>query len=299
MFVAARCTTGAATSLNQTAHNYVSHSPFAGVRRTVSQENARLTNACGSSCTAQDFQRIDQQMAALERAGNLTAMAQHGGLTTAQGRQLAQLVMELAPFYGSGESMAQLITGKSTLTGEEASRFWAAVGVVPVAGGVFKRVGEPSVEAIKVALKELNQTLDAVALQKLQVLQQQRLGEITQLFNRQDGANSVIFAGKSYPAVTNPAGTTKTFDTSGMASGELQARVFEFAKELTGGVPIEPVLRNGVALEGRWAAKLPGGTTVNVRSVSSSNVGRWTVDVQNKEVFGPLVGRDRVEMKFE
>jgi len=75
--------------------------------------------------------------------------------------------------------------------------------------------------------------------------------------------------------------------------------VFEFAKELTGGVPIEPVLRNGVALEGRWAAKLPGGTTVNVRSVSSSNVGRWTVDVQNKEVFGPLVGRDRVEMKFE
>lgn len=62
-------TAGAATSLNQTAHNYVSHSPFAGVRCTVSQENARLTTACGSSCTAQDFQRIDQQMAALGRAG--------------------------------------------------------------------------------------------------------------------------------------------------------------------------------------------------------------------------------------
>jgi len=44
--------------------------------------------------------------------------------------------------------MAQLITGKSTLTGEEASRFWAAVGVVPVAGGMFKRVGEPSVEVL-------------------------------------------------------------------------------------------------------------------------------------------------------
>lgn len=48
-------TAGAATSLNQTAHNYVSHSPFASVRRTVSLENARLTNACAANCTAEDF----------------------------------------------------------------------------------------------------------------------------------------------------------------------------------------------------------------------------------------------------
>lgn len=53
---------GAAAAFNQTALNYVSHSPFAQVRRTVSQENARLLNACGTQCTADDLRRIDQQM---------------------------------------------------------------------------------------------------------------------------------------------------------------------------------------------------------------------------------------------
>jgi len=142
----------------------------------------------------------------------------------------------------------------------------------------------------------LNQALDAVALQKLQVLQQQRMGEITQLFNRQDAANSVTFAGKSYPAATNPAGTTKTFDTSGLAPGELQTRVFEFAKELTGGAPLKPVDA------GVWAAKLPDGTTVNVRSVSSSNVGRWTVDVQGNPNLGALntnYRKNSYELKFK
>lgn len=139
---------GAAAAFTQTALNYVSHSPFAQVRRTVSQENARLLNACGSQCTADDLRRIDQQMVALERAGNLSAIAQRGGLTTDQAQQLAQLTAELLPFYGTGESMLQLITGRTTVTQEEANRYWAAVGLIPVAGGVVRRVGEPSVEAL-------------------------------------------------------------------------------------------------------------------------------------------------------
>lgn len=139
---------GAAAAFNQTALNYVSHSPFAQVRRTVSQENARLLNACGTQCTADDLRRIDQQMAALERAGNLSSIAQRGGLTTDQARQLAQLTTELLPFYGTGESVLQLLTGRSTVTQEEANRYWAAVGLIPVAGGIVRRVGEPSVEAL-------------------------------------------------------------------------------------------------------------------------------------------------------
>src|SRR5690606_23796039 len=43
---------GAAASLNQTAHNYVAHSPYREVNRRVSRENARLTNECGANCTA-------------------------------------------------------------------------------------------------------------------------------------------------------------------------------------------------------------------------------------------------------
>ncbi len=135
----------AAASLNQTAHNYVTHSPYACVRRTVSQENARLTNACGTACTAEDFRRIDQQMARLEAAGNLAEIARHSGLTSEQGQQLAQLALELAPIYSTGESLVQLVSGKSSVSGEEVSRFWAAVGLMPVAGGVLRRTGEPAV----------------------------------------------------------------------------------------------------------------------------------------------------------
>ncbi len=139
---------GAAASLNQTAHNHLSRSPYARVRRTVSQENARLTQACGSTCSAEDFRRIDQQMARLEAAGNLAEIARHSGLTPQQGQQLAQLALELAPVYGSGESLVQLLHGRSSVTGEEVSRFWAAVGLTPVAGGVLRRVGEPAVDSL-------------------------------------------------------------------------------------------------------------------------------------------------------
>jgi filamentous hemagglutinin len=139
---------GAAASLNQAAHNYVAHSPYREVNRRVSRENARLTNECGANCTAEDFRRIDQQMAALERAGTLAEIGKRNTLTPEQANHLAQLAIELAPGYGSGEALMQAMTGRSSVSGEEVSRFWAAVGVVPVAGGVLKRVGEPAVDVL-------------------------------------------------------------------------------------------------------------------------------------------------------
>jgi filamentous hemagglutinin len=144
---------GAAASLNQTAHNYLSRSPYGAVRRRVSQENARLTAQCGDRCTAADFRRIDQQMAALEASATLAESARHGGLDTEQAMKLAQLTAELIPFYGTSEALAQLITGRTSLTSEEANRFWAAVGLVPIAGGVAKRVGEPLVDVLNVLIK--------------------------------------------------------------------------------------------------------------------------------------------------
>nr|WP_225561104.1 hemagglutinin repeat-containing protein [Comamonas sp. CMM02] len=126
---------GAAEGLNQAGNNYISHSPFRQVRQTVSQENARLLNECGANCTQADFLSIDQQVAQVERAANLAAIGQISSMTQRQAQELAQLMLELAPFYGTGESALQLITGQSSMTGEEASRFWAAIGVVPVAGG--------------------------------------------------------------------------------------------------------------------------------------------------------------------
>ncbi|TYK67491.1 hypothetical protein FSY59_27180, partial [Comamonas sp. Z3] len=148
-------TSGAAAGLNQAGNNYISHSPFRQVRQTVSQENARLLNACGANCTQADFLNIDQQVAQVERAANLAAIGQVSSMTQQQAQELAQLLLELAPVYGTGESALQLITGQSSLTGEEASRFWAAIGVVPVAGGVLKKVGEPAAEAISKIFKEI------------------------------------------------------------------------------------------------------------------------------------------------
>ncbi|WP_295857394.1 hemagglutinin repeat-containing protein, partial [uncultured Xylophilus sp.] len=146
---------GAVTGFNESTNNYISRSPFAEVRRTVSRENARLLSACGNNCTQQDFQRIDRQMQSMESVGNFVAIAKVSTLTPEQARTLTQTVVELLPFYGSGESLVQLVTGKGSVTGEEASRFWAAVGVVPLAGGMVRKVGEPSVQAIAAVLKDI------------------------------------------------------------------------------------------------------------------------------------------------
>ena len=68
---------------------------------------------------------------------------------------MAQTLIELAPGFGSAESLAQLVTGQSSLTGEEASRFWAAVGLVPTAGGMVPKVGEPAADALVATLREV------------------------------------------------------------------------------------------------------------------------------------------------
>lgn len=134
---------GATAGLNQAANNYVSHSPFPEVRRTVALENARLTKECGDTCTQEILNRNDRQVVQVETAANLVAISKISSMTQEQAQQLSQLILELIPILGSGESVLQLITGRSSLTGEETSRFWAAIGFVPVAGGVLKRVGKP------------------------------------------------------------------------------------------------------------------------------------------------------------
>ena len=146
---------GAAAAFNQAANNYVSHSPFPGVRRMLAQENARLLNECGTDCTQEDFRRIDQQVAKLEIAANLGAISKTSRLTQQQAEQLSQLAVELMPIYGSGEALAQLITGHTSLTGDETSRLWAALGVLP-ARGILKKTGEASVTAIAKTFKKLD-----------------------------------------------------------------------------------------------------------------------------------------------
>lgn len=145
---------GAAAAFNQAANNYVSHSPFPGVRRMLAQENARLLNECGENCTQEDFRRIDQQVAKLEVAANLAAISKKNTLTQNQAEQLSQVMLELVPIYGSIESAAQLITGKTSVTGEEVSRLLAAIGIIP-AGAILKKQAE-------ITEKSIEKTIDVI-----------------------------------------------------------------------------------------------------------------------------------------
>ncbi|WP_090143190.1 hemagglutinin repeat-containing protein [Limnohabitans sp. DM1] len=141
---------GVSTALPQTAYNYVSHSPFANVRKTISQENARLMNQCGANCTEQDFKRIDQQMAKLEVAGNLAAISQNSKLTTEQALQLGETVAALLPVYGTPIALYQAISGKS-LSGQDLStveRFFnGAAAAIPAGSTAYKLVTDAAVQA--------------------------------------------------------------------------------------------------------------------------------------------------------
>ncbi len=93
---------------------------------------------------------------------------------------------------------------------------------------------------------------------------------------------------------TNSAGTTKLFNTSGLSDAELQRRVFDYAGEITGSQTLKLVDK------GVWATKLDDGTIVNVRNMSTSGIGRWTVEIQNSADLRSLgkIFRD-VEIKFK
>jgi hypothetical protein len=138
---------------NAAANNRYGRSPFPEAEKAYTEAKLKFTAECGASCTQDDLNRIDAQAALAESAATKIAIAQRGGLTTEQAQQLAQTLIELAPGFGSAESLAQLVTGQSSLTGEEASRFWASIGLVPIAGGMVRKVGEPAADALTGLLK--------------------------------------------------------------------------------------------------------------------------------------------------
>ena len=80
-------------------------------------------------------------------------------------RELAQFMIDLAPGFGSLEALAQLSTGRSSITGEEVSRLWASLGLIPVAG-TLKRVGEPAVDGLQAIAKGLPDNVAAHAAYK-------------------------------------------------------------------------------------------------------------------------------------
>ena len=107
------------------------------------------------------------------------------------------------------------------------------------------------------------------------------------------GTNAIQFGGKIYPTTVNPAGTTRTLDTRVLTAQELEQRVFAYADELIGSTSLKP---HPTSL-GVWYANLSDGTVVNVRSVSSSNASRWTVDIRGSAP--DINGLPKYEIKFK
>jgi len=283
---------GAAASLNQTAHNYAAHSPYDNVRRRVSQENARLTARCGDRCTVEDFRRIDQQVATLEASATLAESARNGGMDAEKALKLSQLTAELIPFYGTGEALAQLITGRSTITGEEANRFWAAVGLVPVAGGAIRHVGEPLVDVLTVlikggeSIKDVGAASDALkagsAVQGLQLRQElQALAKIVP-----DTSQDAAYIAKTDRRVIED----NRFDRDHVLTGEINAKgkATGYHAELAadGASRIKPGAEVTYNANGTYEAPV---------QIWDASKGQWVDKVRDSTFFPPSWSQARID----
>ena len=102
-----------------------------------------LAGSCESnpdreSCYTNAFQAGDRIAAAYDRVLTL----QHypaASMTPEQMEVFTQAVLDLAPGVSSASALYELINGRSAVTDEEVSRFFAAVGVIPVVGGMIKQ----------------------------------------------------------------------------------------------------------------------------------------------------------------
>ena len=155
-----------------------------------------------------------------------------------------------------------------------------------VTEGLTTGVSRQLTAAERAALQEFNAVLRGVGQQKILAQQEQRLGELVQVFKPGSSINELTLAGERVMLQnTNSVGTTKLFNTSALSDAELQRRVFDYAGELSGGLSLTPHPTS----VGVWYSKLSDGSTLNIRSVSTSGTGRWTVEISGSiVVLSPL-----------
>jgi len=110
------------------------------VARMKAEVTSKAVTTCGddSGCLQAEFERADRMAAAYDTALTLTHYPQ---LTKEKGDTLAQAVLDLAPGVSNASALYELLTGK-TATGDEANQYFAAIGLVPVVGGILKKGGE-------------------------------------------------------------------------------------------------------------------------------------------------------------
>ncbi|MGE8641405.1 MAG: EndoU domain-containing protein, partial [Achromobacter sp.] len=110
------------------------------VARMKAEVTAKAIATCANdnSCLQAEFDRADKMAAAYDVALMLRHYPQ---LSKEKADTLAQAVLDLAPGVSNASALYELLTGK-TATGDEANRYFAAIGLVPVLGGIIKKGGQ-------------------------------------------------------------------------------------------------------------------------------------------------------------
>jgi len=110
------------------------------VARMKAELVGRLEGQCGNdtSCLQAGWADADRMTASYDE---VLTLAHYPDLTKEKGDALAQAVLDLAPGVSNASALYELVTGKAA-TGDEANRYFAAIGLVPVVGGMLKKGGE-------------------------------------------------------------------------------------------------------------------------------------------------------------
>lgn len=134
----------AATAAQVAARIELENNSFYTNRKQVAQMKAELIDdllkRCGSDtqCLQAGFEKADRMASAYDVTLTLRHYPQ---LTKEKADALAQAALDLAPGVSNASALYELMTGK-TATGEEANRFFSAIGLVPVVGGMLKKGGQ-------------------------------------------------------------------------------------------------------------------------------------------------------------
>jgi len=111
-------------------------------------ELGRLSAGDMNRCLTEGWQQVDQVVSAYDRA---VTMQHYPTMTTQRAREVAQTAVDLAPFVSNASSLYELMNGSSPVSGEEANRWLAALGVVPVFGGMIRGAGKSLLEIARAA----------------------------------------------------------------------------------------------------------------------------------------------------
>ncbi|QJP51664.1 DUF769 domain-containing protein [Xylella fastidiosa subsp. multiplex] len=134
---------------------------------------------------------------------------------------------------------------------------------------------------------------------QIMALQQGAFNKALALIDKSNSSSEFVFSGLKAKVTppgsvggSNKAGNVKVLESEAFSDQKIR----EYAQQLAGDVPLKETRTPGV-----YVANLSDGTTVHLRSVSSSSnetKARWTLDIRNNPSLMELTKKDKVEIKF-